>query len=153
MHRLLDHDDAPPQLAQCGITLCLLPELAKRLEVLEILVAIQRDEAFSARSTRLTPKFASSGAMCRASAQPLCCRYNSRQKSKNETGAIRSASFAAWLMTSSISGRSCSKVVAGFFVNHFGGKPSALRPKEDFPATVTVVLANRCGTSVMLAMP
>ena len=29
------------------------------------------------------------------------------------------------LITSSISGRSCSNVVAGFFVNHFGGRPSA----------------------------
>jgi len=46
MHRLLDHDDAPPQLAQRRITHRLLPELAERPEVLEILVAIQRDETF-----------------------------------------------------------------------------------------------------------
>jgi len=26
-------------------------------------------------------------------------------------------------------------------VNHFGGKPSEVRPKEDFPATVTFVAA------------
>jgi len=42
--------------------------------------------------------------------------YNSLQKSKNETGdrAICSASFAAWLMTWSISGKVLSNVVAGF---------------------------------------
>src|SRR5262249_51764764 len=55
--------------------------------------------------------------------------------------------------TSSISGKSCSKVVVGFFVNHLGGNPSAVRPNEDFPSTVTRVRTNRCGTSVMLAMP
>ena len=94
-------------------------------------------------------------AMCRAFAQSLCWRYNSRQNSKNVTGdrAIRSASVAARLITWSISGRSCSKVVAVFFVNHFGGKPSALRPTEDLSANVTLVLTNRWGTSVMLAMP
>src|SRR4029078_10516658 len=70
-----------------------------------------------------------------------------------EDWAIASASVAAWRMTSSMSGRSWSKVVAGFFVNHFGGKPSALRPNEDPPDSVTRVLANRWGTLVMLAMP
>jgi len=87
---------------------------------------------------------------CPASAQSLCCRYNSRQNQKRNR-AIRSAILAAWPMIWSISGRSCSNVVAGFFVNHFGGKLRA-RTNEDFPAIVTLVLTNRCGTSVMLAI-
>ena len=56
-------------------------------------------------------------------------------------------------MTSSISGKSCSKVVAGFFVNHFGGNPSEARPKEVVLPAPTRMRTKRCGTSVMLAMP
>ena len=44
-------------------------------------------------------------------------------------------------------------LVEGFFVNHFGGNPSDARPKEDALLAMTRVRTNRCGTSVMLAMP
>jgi len=41
MHRLLHHEDAPPQLAAERDNSPLMPELAERLEVFEVLVAIQ----------------------------------------------------------------------------------------------------------------
>src|SRR6185503_2671418 len=52
MHRLLHHNDVVPQRAQRGISCRLLPELAERAEVLEILVAVQSDEIFSADGPR-----------------------------------------------------------------------------------------------------
>ena len=48
MHRLLDDEDAAPQLAQGRFERRLLPELAERFEVVEVLVAVERDEEVSA---------------------------------------------------------------------------------------------------------
>ena len=48
MHRLFGHEDASPQLAQARLTRRLLPELAERPKTLEILVAVQGDEIFTA---------------------------------------------------------------------------------------------------------
>ena len=82
-------------------------------------------------------------------------RPSSCQSSKKQTGfaAISAATSDACRIESSMSGRSCSNVVAGSLVNHFGGKPSAVTPTADERPDVTVVLTNRCDTSVMLAMP
>ncbi len=90
----------------------------------------------TARSTRLTPRCASRGAIPRAAAHAVCCRSSSRQRSKNVTGwrAIPAAAVVAWRIAASISGRSCSNVVDGFFVNHFGGRPSAARPARLRPS-------------------
>src|SRR3990170_3333040 len=52
-----------------------------------------------------------------------------------------------------MSGRSWSNVVAGSLVNHFGGRPSAAIPAADSAPQATRVRRNRCGTSVIDAMP
>ena len=44
MNRLFDHDHMAPQIRECALRANLLPELAERPEVVEVLVTIERDE-------------------------------------------------------------------------------------------------------------
>ena len=85
--------------------------------------------------------------MRRDSAQADCWRFSSRHRSKKLMGlrAISTASPAACVMTSVITGRSCSKVVVGSFVNHFGGSPSAASPVSAPRPSETCVVRKNCG--------
>ena len=52
-----------------------------------------------------------------------------------------------------MAGRSSSKHVSGFFVNHLGGSPSEARPRQGAPPRLPSATPKTCGSSVMDAIP
>jgi hypothetical protein len=83
----------------------------------------------TARSTSETPKPASRGGQPRSDAVPSCIARTACQSANTLSAPPAATAWAhAVRITSFIASISSSNDVAGFFVNHFGGRLSAARP-------------------------